>query len=290
LLRNPDPLKRVTTNKDNTYRSARHALEEGVAMWGVIRRLLAGVGLVVSVAGFLLFATAAVGVWKLKAETNRRTDALAERAHTAVNAADHAVDFVSKVIDQGDEDLKRARQQSPRANEPQMAVNPFAQMAARQASEKLAGSVARANAAVVTASDAAVVAEAALELFGQEEEWKGWLGVKPDQLVQTRTGLDTASSELKQVRVLLGIPVDGGTPTEEQLVTVETALNQARGFTDQLGKVVATARTRVDETKRSVDLWVLRAAILVTIVGVLGAAGQFFMARFCWRVLRNKPA
>ena len=24
--------------------------------------------------------------------------------------------------------------------------------------------------------------------------------------------------------------------------------------------------------------------------GVLGAAGQFFMARFCWRVLRGKPA
>ena len=33
---------------------------------------------------------------------------------------------------------------------------------------------------------------------------------------------------MKQVRTLLGIPVTGGTPTEEQLVTVESALTQAR--------------------------------------------------------------
>lgn len=257
-------------------------------MWRVVRLLPAGFGLVISAAGFLLFVSAAAGVWQLKAETNRRTDAIAGRAHTAVNAADHAVDFVAKVIDQADKDLVDTRNKS--ADQPQMAVNPFTQMAARQASEKLAGSVERANAAVVTASDAAVVAETALELFGKEDEWKNWLGVKPEQLTQTRTSLDTASGELKQVRVLLGLPVTAGTLTEDQLVTVKSALDQARGFTGQMSKVVANARARVDETKREVDLWVLRAAVIVTIIGVLGAAGQFFMARFCWRVLRGKPA
>lgn len=254
----------------------------------VVVRLLAVVGLLISVTGFLVFTSAAVGVWKLKTETDRRTEALATKAHSAVSAADRAVDFVNRVIDQGKKDLKETRDKSHAT--PAGPVNPFTQMAARQASEKLAGSVERANAAVITASDAAVVAEAALQLFGQEEEWKGWLGVKPEQLTQTRTTLDSASSELKQVRVLLGVPVEVGGPTEEQLVTVESALNQAHGFTSQLGSVVASARTRVDETKRAVDLWVLRVAIIVTVIGVVGAAGQFFMARFCWRVLRGKPA
>jgi hypothetical protein len=55
-------------------------------------------------------------------------------------------------------------------------------------------------------------------------------------------------------------------------------------------EVIATARARVDETKRTVDDWVLRVAIGVTTFGVLGALGQFFMARFCWRVLMGKPA
>ena len=49
-------------------------------MGSVVRRLSAVVGLVVSAAGFAVFAGAAVGVWWVKAETNRKTDALAVRA------------------------------------------------------------------------------------------------------------------------------------------------------------------------------------------------------------------
>jgi hypothetical protein len=173
-------------------------------------------------------------------------------------------------------------------------VNPLLQLSARRASQNLAGSVERANAAVVTASDAAVVAEAALNLFGEEDQMrdlKAWLGVKPEQLSQTRSDLGNATRELKGVRTILGVPVDGDSElTAEQLVTVESALNQAGGFTEQMGKVVVQARAQVDEMKRTVDLWVLRVAVGVTLAGVLGAAGQFFMARFCWRVLRGKPA
>ena len=72
--------------------------------------------------------------------------------------------------------------------------------------------------------------------------------------------------------------------------TVESALTQARGFTDQMSAVVANTRARVAETKQRVDTWVRRAAFVITALGVLGASGQFFAARFCWRVLRRKPA
>ncbi|HMC72303.1 MAG TPA: hypothetical protein VKJ07_24310 [Mycobacteriales bacterium] len=242
-------------------------------------------------AGFVAFAGAAVGVWWVKAETNRRTDALAVKAHGAVNAADHAVEFVRKVIDDGERDVKNARKDAPAA--PTEPVNPFLQLTARRASADLAGSVERASVAVVTASDAAAVAQAALDVFGEESELpelKGWLGVKPEQLEQTRSGLTRASSELKQVRTILGVPLGDGGPTAEQLVTVESALGQARELTNQMGQVVATARTRLDETKRAVDLWVLRVALGVTLVGAVGAVGQFFMARFCWRALRGQPA
>jgi hypothetical protein len=255
-------------------------------MW-VVCRLLAALGLVVAVVGFVGFISAVVSVWKLKTEVNQRTEALAGQAHTAINAADRAIEFVREVIAQSQSDLTEARQR--RADAPQQPVNPFLQLSARRASENLAGSVERANAALVTASDAAVVAEAALNVFGEEKELKAWLGIKPEQLAQTKTDLGNATRELKSVRTILGVPVDCQL-TAEQLVTVESSLNRAGGFTEQMGKVVATARTRVDETKRTVDLWVLRVAVGVSLVGVLGAAGQFFMARFCWRVLRGKPA
>lgn len=260
-------------------------------MWVVVRRLFAVLGLLVSVAGLAAFAGAAVGIWQVKAETNRRTEELATKAHGAVKAADGAITFVRQVIEQGKKDVGEARNNA--VKEPPKPVNPFLQLTARRASADLAGSVERAGTAVVTASDAAVVAEAALQVFGKEEELpelKAWLGVKPEQLKQTRDQLNRASDELKQVRTVLGVSLGDGSPTPEQLVTVESALERAGDLTDQISKVVATARTRVDETKRAVDLWVLRVAVGVTLVGAVGAAGQFFMARFCWRVLRGKPA
>ena len=70
-------------------------------MWAVFRRLLAGIGFVIAVAGFAVFVGAAVGVWRVKAETNRRTDALVTQAHSALGAADSTVSFVREVIVRG---------------------------------------------------------------------------------------------------------------------------------------------------------------------------------------------
>ncbi len=258
-------------------------------MWALIRTVLATAGLLVSLAGFVLFAGAAVGVWRVKSEVNKRTDALAARADTATAAAEHAVGFVLEVIGQAEEDLKHARTSA--ANMPPEPVHPIMRIGAKRASQELVGSVDRANAAVVIASDAVVVAKTALEMFDKDEEIQSWFGVRPEQLTQTRTDLGTATNELKRAQTILGIPIaPGTTPTAEQLNTIELALTQAHGFTDQMATVVATTRTRVADTKRSVDLWAWRAAVGTTLIGALAAAGQFFMARFCWRVLRRKPA
>lgn len=258
-------------------------------MWGKIGRLLAVVGWFVSVAGFVVFVSAAIVVWWVRAETNRRTDDLAVKAHSAINKADDTVAFVHQVINQGEADVMDARKRPAPPPEP---VNPFLQLTARKASESLAGSVDRASTAVRTASDAAVVAEAALHVFSDDSqlsELKNWLGIKPEQLHQTQGQLTRASTELNQVKTVLGVPLGEG-PTEEQLRMVETAFGQARDLTNQMGNVVATARVRVDETKRAVDLWALRVALIITLIGAVGATGQYFMGRFCWRYLRGKPA
>ncbi len=258
-------------------------------MWAFVRAVVAAVGLLVSVAGCATFAVVAAGVWWAKAETNRRTDSLAARANTATDTADHAVGFVTEVVGQAEADLKRTRENT--AGVPPEPVHPIVKIGAQQASQELAGSVDRANVAVITASDAVVVANTALELFDKDEELQRRFGVNPEHLAQTRTDLGAATRDLKKARAVLGIPVaPGATPTPEQLNAVESALTQARGFTDQMSAVVANTRSRVAETKQRVDMWVRRAAFVITALGVLGASGQFFAARFCWRVLRRKPA
>jgi hypothetical protein len=257
-------------------------------MWVVLRRVLAGVGLLVAVAGFAAFVTAAVGVWRLKAEVNRKADDLAGKADGAVDTADHAIALVREVLDAGQADLKQAKTER---TEPSDAVNPFVRIGARRTAEKLAGSVERADAAVTAASDAVVVAQKAIDLFGQDEQLKSWLGVHPEQVAQTQFDLVSANRELQRVRDVLGVPLAAGAgPTEEQLAKLDGALRQGRAFTDQMELVVATIRTRLHETKRAVDVWSMRIAVGVTAVGILGALGQLFMARFFWRVQRRLPA
>ena len=50
------------------------------------------------------------------------------------------------------------------------------------------------------------------------------------------------------------------------------------------------ARSKVNDTKRAVDIWAYRLALATTLICALATAGQLFMVRFCWRTLRRLPA
>ena len=143
----------------------------------------------------------------------------------------------------------------------------------------------------MTASDAVTVAEAALEVFSGNTELKQLIGVQPDQLNVTKSTLGKAAIELRDVKTVLGMPVSTDGPlTTEQLNAVNNALGQARGFTNDLEKVVANARGRVNEAKVSVERWTWRIAVATTAISILAAVGQFFLARYCLRTLRGIPA
>jgi len=249
----------------------------------MFRKLLALVGLIVACAGLGLFVALGIYVWPLKTEVNAQTETLAAKAHKAGDEADRAIDFVRDVIAQAGSDLDYARSRAiPRPAKP---VSVFEMALAQSASKRLAGSVDRAHGAVVTASDAVVVAEAALRVFDKSEELQHLFGIQPSQVDATKTTLDRASSELRHAQSALG-----GTPTPEQLNAVDNALVQARGFTDEMARVVVIARGRVDATRTSVDRWSWWIAVATTLAGALAALGQFFMARFWWRTLRGLPA
>jgi len=255
----------------------------------MLRSVLSLVGLLVACAGIGLFIALGVYSWTLKAEVSRQTALLSERANMAGDTAEHAIGFVREVIEKAGEDLKEARKHTIAT--PAQPVNPLELMFARKASTELAGSVERAHGAVVTASDAVKVAEAALDVFNSDPRLKEFFGVQPDQVDATKLTLDKATTELRQVKSVLGVPVGSADQlTTEQLNAVDGALKQANGFTDELTKVVTTARSRVNDTKTTVDWWTWRLAFATTLVCALAAVGQVFLARFCWRTYRGLPA
>jgi hydrogenase maturation protease len=255
----------------------------------MIRSLFAWLGLLLSCAGIGLFITLGIWIWSVKAEVSRQSEILSDRANKTLDSADRANEVVREIIGKAEYDLAMTRMAAT-GQVPSPGFNPLLSFTAQKASQDLAGSVERAHNAVVLASEAVVVADAALDVVGGVPELKQMLGVNPEQLDATRTALGNVSSELQQARNFLGVPASSHwVPTSEQLYAVNSALGRARDFTDEVNRVVESTRTRVNETKQSVNVWTARGAVGIGVLSAIGVIGQLFMLHFFWRMLRGRP-
>jgi hydrogenase maturation protease len=262
----------------------------------MVRSIFAWSGFLFSCLGIVLFIAVGAWVWSLKAEVDRQSETLANRANTTLDSAKDAIGLVRKVIDQAQSDLDKTRKETT-GQSPHPFVDPVLRITAEKASEDLAGSVERAHNAVVLASEAVVVAGAAIDVVDQVDndndsdnvsrDLKKILGVQPGQLDATRTALGRVTRELQQAKSVLG--GNYGVPTNEQLYAVDDALRNARGFTEEVSSVVESTRTRVNDTKQKVNTWAWRGAWGMNLLSALGMLGQFFMARHFWcRISSNR--
>jgi hypothetical protein len=256
----------------------------------MLHQFLVLIGLSVGLIGSVVFTASSVLIWSVKKSVDQQVEGLSTWADEAGEAADRAVSFVQGILTQADQDLQTARLEM--ARQPDQPVNPLLQLTARQATQQLAGSVDRVHGAVVTATDAVVVAKAALKVVGSSTELEQLLGVDTHQVDATREALVQASEELRRARSVLGITIgeSGEGLSADQLNAVDRALAQAHRFTDALAQVVATTRQQVTDTKRQVELVSFRLAVGISIACAWAAIGQVFLARYCWRSLRGQPA
>lgn len=252
----------------------------------MIRSVLSALGLIVALAGMGLFAGAGAYVWTLRAETLQQTEMLAERAHAAGDVAEEVIRLIREIIARAQAGLAAARTDPAKltaGKEP----DPLVRFALAKAKRDLPHEVERARDAVSIASEALVVAGAAVDVFEERPGDGSSLGIRPEDMRAARMQLDTAANELGSARSILGIPIPSdGSATPEQLTQVEDALQRAEGVADQMDGALAQARAKVNHAREQVESWSLRVAIGITAAAILAALGQFFMARACWYGLR----
>jgi hydrogenase maturation protease len=262
----------------------------------MVRLIFAWFGFLFSCLGIALFVAVGIWIWSLKVEVNRQSETLASRANTTLDSAEKAIGLVRQVIDQAQADLDKTRKETT-GQVPSPPVDPFLRITAERASEDLAGSVERAHNAVILASEAVVIAGAAIDVVDHVDnesnpdnasrDLKKILGVQPGQLDATKTALGKVSRELQQAKNVLG--GNYGMPTNEQLYAIDDALRNARGFTEEVTNVVENTKTRVNDTKQKVDTWAWRGAWAMNLLSAVGLLGQCFMARFFWgRIAANR--
>jgi hypothetical protein len=249
----------------------------------MVRSYFCVLGLLVAIAGTGFFAGVGIYVWKLRADTLKQTEVLVERAHAAGNVAEQVITLIREVIARAEAGLEASRT-SPSDMTVGKDPDPLVRFAMAKAKRDLPQEVERARDAVGIASEALVVAGAAVDVFEERPGEGSSLGIRPEVMRTARTQLDMATKELKSARHVLGIPIPNtdGRATAEQLSQVEEALRLAEGVADQMDGALAQARDKVNHAEAEVEAWSWRLAIGITAAAALAAIGQLFMVRACW--------
>jgi predicted membrane-bound mannosyltransferase len=255
----------------------------------MVCRFLSALGLVLALAGIGIFVGVGVYSWTLRAEVDRQTGAMVERAHAAGDVAANIIALIREVIARAEAGLAAARAEAV-SQPPTKTEDPLVRIAMAKAKRDRPQEVERARDAVGIASEAIVVAGAAIDVFEERPGNGSTLGIRPEDMQNARSQLDAAAGELRNARHVLGIPIPNadGSATPEQLTQVEDALSRARAVADQMDAALGEAREKVNLASDQVEKWTLRAALGTTALGGLAALGQFFMARACLRGIRRR--
>jgi hypothetical protein len=255
-----------------------------------MRRILSFFGLILSLVAFTAFIALIYGSWWAKHEADRQVTDAAGKANSALDVAGKAVTIVKDVIARAEKDLDDARKTAaPPVGPP---PDPFMRLVVTQANRQLPSDMERARVAVGIASETAVVVQSALNVFDDRPDEQAALGIHPDQMKKAHDQLHKATTELHKARSVLGLPLShpDAKLTDEEYQIVFSAIDQGKEITGKLDEAITNARTRVDTAKRKAEIWSLRLAIGVSVLGGLGALGQLFMARACIRGLCATPA
>lgn len=255
-------------------------------------RVFAGAGLVVAVAGFGAFVALGVAAWATKREVDAQVASLTEKAAAATDVVGRGLLLAREVIDRAERGLEQARAEAAQPVPPP-SVNPFVTIGLRQATRELPGRVELARDAMVAASDAVVVAEAALNVLTENPDVGARFGVPTWAIQEGLAKLDTAAGDIRGARTVLGMPIPGHESAPippEVLRAVGESLAQSRGYLGMLDRALLTAREKIRTTRERTLLWAWRLAVGATVLAVLGATGMGFMGVACGKKLFRRGA
>src|SRR5262249_49620459 len=132
----------------------------------IMRKPLSGLGFLLGIAGFAIFVAVIVETWKFKRQADQELTAAMEKANQAGDVAERVIALVRQVIARANDSLVTTRAESAKTT-PGGNEDPLVRMAMWKARRSLPNEVERARDAVGIASEVVVVANAALDVFGE---------------------------------------------------------------------------------------------------------------------------
>jgi hypothetical protein len=242
-------------------------------------RIVAGLTLLLAVAGLLLFLAGAVGVWIVKEPATERATHVFERIETALSAADKGLNHVKTSLANASERLDTVRKdQRKLAQQPQ-----WGGVLGRMLAQTVAPQLSNAHETLHTVAEAAVVVNSILEDVGNFP-FLSVSGLDVSSLSEINKRLSDVGPRAWELSRLLGGsgPEPNAETASNQLSRIDQALKSMQGLIAAYEPQLRQVRQRTEELKSRTLAWITPGAVLVSLVCLWLALSQVSLLCHAW--------
>jgi hypothetical protein len=249
----------------------------------VVKRIFAGLTLLLGTVGLLLSLAGGVGVWIVKGPVTARATHIFGRIDAALDVADQGLDHVNTSLVRAAERLNSAKEEQRKLARERQKNGAIARMLARTVQQRIAPEIGDANEKLHTVAEAAVVVNSVLEDVGNFP-FLSVSGLDLDRLTEINSRIADLGPAAWELSRLLGEPgpEDDADAASTQLSRVEQALTTMRGWIAEYESRVARVRERTEELQSRTLFWITPTTVVVSLVCFWIALSQLSILFHAW--------
>ena len=256
----------------------------------VLRRILAGIVILIATIGFLANATALIGTWVIRQPARHSVTALSKFVNDQLGTIDQALARVSARADAGQQELARVNDAANKLGDRLDEGSPMLTALTSTVRDGLAPGIADMRAQATALHDRVVAVNAALETLGS----LGFITVPTfsDELSAVSECVDAVQSDIQELRAAIDGAMTGALANLVPAVTTRTTkihnvLAQIKSTAVKYQAAVVQKRQQLTDLShrmlRAINLLVLSLTALFLVV----AAGQVLLIYVLWQYVRS---
>jgi hypothetical protein len=249
----------------------------------ILIRFLAGLTLLLGIAGLLLSLAGGIGVWVVKGPVTAKATHVFERIAAALDLADQGLAQVKTSLARASERLGTVREEQRQIAQEPRRGDAARRLLARTVQQRVAPELGNAHEKLHTVAEAAVVVNSVLEDVGNFP-FLSVAGLDMNRLTGINDGLTRVESSAWELLRLLGEsgPEADAGAASTQLSQIDQTLKTMQGWIADYEPQLLQVRQRTEALQSRTLPWITPAAVLITLVCLWIALSQVSVLAHAW--------
>ncbi len=268
----------------DTVQTPAKSAQAGHRWLDIVKRILVGIVMVLTLVGLLVDMAELVGVWAAYGPARNSVITVSNTLQQGLQVADQGLTRADGYVTQARQALTEVNTQAAQLGDRAQANSPVLSALSQRVETRLAPVLAQAQTTASSIHDAALKVNGALEALDRFPNVS--VPTFSDQLVAISDRAQEAQSAVQDLRITLANAKAGAVTKVETAVTkitarIDTPLTKIQSLINTYQAKVTSAQERVTSTTNSILTWLLVSAIAVTILCLIVAAGLLLLFLVC---------